>query len=324
MIRTGCPHFRTFIGIDQTGAATQSGRSAKKLSAAIARSRGSRSSLEVEIELGTLRSLSPDSLYELTKSAGVVPSASKPAALLIDCVFGLPLEIQIGERQGALSLWNLMQQTLRQSDPAFGRQPGQQFFKSFLPNFTGTYPLRNCDRLARASSLFQTIPFQKNIQTGTYRIWRDIANEGKPWLHFWPFELRGGTYPWWAFESYPTFLWREVLGLKMRSSGLLRAAASRASHEAGLELRFNGWKSLVKHPDLADAFVIALSGAILQTRRALWEPESGMMTTGNKSQEGWILGLSRDGEESKSCSKNGRGDATLVERIVVVRERPAR
>src|SRR5690606_15146623 len=104
-----------------------------------------------------------------------------------------------------------------------------------------------------ANSVFQSRPYQKNIQTGTYRIWKDLTSGGPTrWANIWPFETERSELldaPW-IFEGFPSLLWREVLGLPTRDLSRLRSAVEDAWRRElrGEELRVPDWGAILRSP----------------------------------------------------------------------------
>lgn len=309
------PAFDVFIGIDQTGAALKGGMRARPLRCAILWKKTPRFDRKWVLQLEEespgragqplcLPSLSLASLRELLARQGVKSDLGR-CAIFADCVFGLFEEVwsaQGGNQSEVPSarLWRILQGTRHRHGPSgekFGRGVAEEYFATVLErcerreHWPKAYPRRDCEMISGANSIFQTRPFQKNIQTGTFRIWRDIAESSdERWLNFWPFETEKSALPGkpWIFEGYPTLFWKELLGQKNRSPARLAGLISKRWRDR-IDRRGAG---ILKHdPDLADAAVLALGGWQLQESGTLWEPVPGWAKSPKRLSEGWIAGL---------------------------------
>jgi hypothetical protein len=172
--------------------------------------------------------------------------------LCIDCVLGLPIDFQFSWR-------DCIQRTLE--FPGYGRGPAASFFDSLLldlPKREVLFPRRKVEVACGANSVFQKHPFQKNIQTGTFRFWKEIA------LHPGDFiapavearsEKNKGAWP--IFEGYPSYSWKQLFDLKSRKvSGLIEKVSV---FDCKLNWSEAHQRQVEKDPNLADAFVLALS-----------------------------------------------------------------
>jgi hypothetical protein len=304
--------FDLFVGVDQTGAARDGGRAAKPLPLAIL-TMDKRPRLMLHDQSGrplNLASFTRSSLESSLASAGVSQASRRvrsfATALLVDCVLGLPQDVwPVGYEPGAGTLWELFAAAARDTAErkGYGLKPAASFFASLLAESRGgdgqaptvgtrVYPARKCEIRANANSVFRTHPFQKNIQCGTYRIWRDlgasVAMDGR-WLnirHFTPERSIRHDSPW-LFEAYPSLLWREALGLKSRNLALLLAALESKLPE--LEIAKSCRDRIREDADAADAAVLAAGGLILQRQKRLFE--SAPSRSGRLAIEGWIIGL---------------------------------
>ncbi|NDD92441.1 hypothetical protein EBZ37_10185, partial [bacterium] len=199
------PLFQTFIGIDQTGAILPGSHGARTrpLAWAIVHLRDKRLHLQIPD-----KRLKAFDLQEIEKSAG----DTGYTATLVDCVLGLPHE---GPP------WSLAMRRISRLPPIFGRRPAEVFFSSLLDP-ARTIPSRLCEEIAQANSVFRSRPFQKNIQTGTFRIWMDMSRDPRKaeWL-IWPFTQNQGQFT--LFEGYPSLLWRTLAQQKTRAPEKLAA-----------------------------------------------------------------------------------------------------
>ena len=279
--------FEAFLGVDQTGAAVRGGAAARPLPCALLRRAGARWRLTVRDRwLPALDAASVDAI-----TGGVAP-----VALMVDCVFGLPRSIArpLGlPGRGAQPLWRLFERAAAgEALPRYGRAAGEAFFAALAASAGGvTVPLprRDCEVCSNATSVFQTRPYQRNVQTGTHRIWRDLAARGSGWASIWPFEPPAA--PRVLFESFPTLFWQRLFGLRTRSRPDLPAAIARA-FRGRARLDVDDWDAIVSDPERADAAVLALGGLLLQLDARLLEPFAGFTPRVRRlGLEGWIAGL---------------------------------
>jgi hypothetical protein len=298
--------FDLFIGVDQTGAVTGGGLAAKPLPMALL-TKGTRPRLILHDRSGRplrLASFNRTAL-ESALSSAEIPGPdrrlrSSKTALLVDCVLGLPKEAwPSGSDPGIETLWKLFDQAARNigERQGYGLKPAAGFFSSLLAEAGfkaghDPYPVRECEELANANSVFRTHPFQKNIQCGTYRIWRDLGSSSSSdghWLnirYFSPASRLKHDAPW-LFEAYPSLLWREVLGLKTRNLSLILETIESKLPE--LEIEKACRERISQDADAADAAVLALGGLILQRRKLLFE--GAPSSSRRLAVEGWIIGL---------------------------------
>lgn len=289
--------FSYFLGIDQTGAAICNGAKAKPLKVCLAVKQQKQWKFYNQINSSTgltLLSLSPKSVSNLL-SRFDIPWPNAKVAILADCVFGLPEAVypRVSSFSPHAQLWRLFSKTLSHStDQAiFGMKVSESFFSKFLSG-KGNLPRRECEIISGSSSIFTTRPFQKNIQTGSYRIWRDLVSENSaPWLNVWPFAtpkdyIKDAA---WIFEGYPSFFWRELLGLRSRNaSDLIKTLKTKSLCS---DFHFDSYSCLKSDPDLCDATVLALGGVLLQDRKKLITPFRGFWKLSETQTEGWISGI---------------------------------
>ncbi len=334
-----CPLFQRFLGVDQTGAALAGGRRARPLPAVLLE-------LPSSGEPGWAKQVV---LPDLTRES-VLPLLSSPddptgsrGVVLLDGVLGLPKELQKNEETGSGSpsdsqsgsgssyLWREFFRAARMQEPdgrRYGRALGEKFFSEIWSGPSQSKPTRTCERWARANSVFQLHPFQKNIQTGTFRLWRELGQAGEPWIRIWPQDRdqvsRSGP---WLFEGYPSLLWRELLGLPTRDLSQLLPHVSRVLAERQLSIRIapDLAEALARSPGLADAWVLALGGALLQQDQALWLPHDPSSAEGRAAAyEGWIAGLRRDASSSASERPDSTERSTSVRPGAAAKASPAR
>jgi hypothetical protein len=305
------PEFNFFIGLDQTGAVLNGGLKAKPLPCAVVDARGAKPKLLAGLKLD---SFSQNSIEELLRNVGLSTSAiivrSSRTAVLADAVFGLPAHAWPAAEPGSETLRALFAKaaTDTRSRKGYGLKPAATFFSEVLrdsvqasptagsrfknsESLAVPYPVRDCEILAKANSVFRTHPFQKNIQCGTYRFWRDLGTYGSDWIHLRYFERakefrRDRPI---LFEAYPSLIWREALGLQTRD----RTKLSSALHAFGdVDISATAVDLMVKDSDHADACILALGGYWLAKKSLLID---GCTSNDPKlAREGWIVGLKRD------------------------------
>ena len=274
--------FKGFIGVDQTGALRPGSKRPRSLKAVWVREKAYDQWTAGILDLpGFDARTVMEQLQSLTSGEPL-----HEWALGVDCVMGLPIEF------GQASPWHWMEQAAAR--PAFGRDEAERFFSEILKGREGL-PKRLCERIAGANSVFVSRPYQKNIQTGTFRIWKEMGSSGHGnWLQIWPFfepsKLKKGLPVF--FEAYPTFLWKSLFGASTRSPVGLRQRVRSVFRTQGLKLGFSGWNQIEADPDRADAAMIAFSMILLQHQNRLWSPWSELMSEKSLAKkEGWILGL---------------------------------
>jgi hypothetical protein len=236
-----------FVGVDQTGALNSQGFP-RPLPAC--RLEGSR------FEFGHLK--------EFSKSEVSTFAANDSATLILDCVLGLPIELKMDWRHALFLL---------KSENRFGRNAAEEFF---LKLGRGQIWHRDVERLAKANSLFRSRPFQRNIQTGTYRFWLEMARDpdwfSVPWLE----PQRKSKFR--VYEGYPSLLWRRLLAVTNRKP---QEISTLTQKHFGLKWSSQQVQLVEKDCNFADALILALGG-----RHLLAETKSIRV-----NREGWILGV---------------------------------
>lgn len=244
-----------------------------------------------------LPSASREVLEAWTEGAGVRWSR---VAIVLDVVIGLPSTCwpSWATGEGGERPWSLFARAAE--TPGWGRPAGERFFETLRPRASSEpLPRRHCEREAGANSVFVTRPFQKNVQTGTFRVWKDLAGAGggRRWANVWAFDRRVAVRraPW-IFEGYPSLLWAEVFGHRRRAPARFGEVLSSAK-ALGVDARARA--ALVRRvaaaPDVADAAVLALGAACLDAEGRLMTPFRAFGTQVIPRQEGWIAGLARSG-----------------------------
>lgn len=259
----------TFVGVDQTGRATAGGREAASLPAVSLVPEGDAYVLHEH----ALSGLTPRALEGLSLPPG-------DWHLVVDSVFW-----PLGGR-GAGRLWELFAAAARfeHQGRRFGRDVAEAFFAQLQP--PGPLPRRACEVAAGANSVFASRPYQRNIQTGTFRVWKDLGTHAEPWLNLWPFAEAAAPGLPWLYEGYPSLAWKRLFsevsptGPPARRSDALRAW-TRARFGNQVRATATTWRALAQDADLADAAVLALAGWE-------WARQPGPR---DREDEGWILGL---------------------------------
>lgn len=224
----------------------------------------------------------------------------EPTAIVVDSVFGLPQSVFPASPHLPLEhpwAWFVRAHDfVRTHSHLSGRERGETFFARW--SASASSHRREVERLTGSNSVFQTRPFQKNIQTGTFRIWSELGQSQSPWANLWPFDLsqsREGQP--WLFEGYPTWSWRQLFAVKSREPDQIIHHVKAYGQTHGMTFRFkdSAQKEIHASPDLADALVLALEG--LRSAAAATQ----MDRTRFSREEGWILGVSSPYPHSPRC-----------------------
>lgn len=235
-----------FIGIDQTGAVNSSGKP-KPLPACV---------------------LDGDklSLIYLDKFSSELASL-KPELICIDCVLGLPKTLKTSLRQAI---------ALTKNTEGFGRKPAQNYFETLSG---GQKHHRKIESQIGANSVFTVHPFQKNIQTGTYRFWKEMS-ASPDWFYLpaLPGEKTNQQKKIAVVEGYPSYYWKTILKQPHRKPDLIVDILK--NFDPNLKIGAENKKWLLKDANLADALVLALAAK-------KYKNEINRKST----TEGWILGI---------------------------------
>lgn len=271
--------FTVFVGIDQTGAANKSGKP-KPLPAAIVTPVGR----QLLLSVSSLKGLTKDSIDTFVEKENLELTRSGELAIIVDCVLGLPEEVfPKGE-----TLFDLFHQahSYKFEGRSQGREVAYEFFKKFLEGQEegSALPRRRCEELAKANSVFNLRPYQKNVGCGTFRIWKELGSKNK-WFHLWPTERLSLVFPT-IFEGYPSLIWKTIFGLKSRKPKELIEAAEK---KLGIEIAVSeSTRTLIeKNPNYADAAALALGAFYLQEAETL----TSTSDIPDRMKEGWIVGL---------------------------------
>ena len=264
-------HLKHIIGIDQTG--TKNPLPLALLTQVKSREKKAK----YKLSLHALPAFTPQGFQSLT-----IPINTSETWITADCVFWAL------QGTGLPGLWKTFEHAKlhRMKSQGMGRAVAESFFQAVRDQngWKNEYPARNIEVLTKANSVFRVFPYQKNIQTGTFRIWSEIS--GKRWLNIWPFEKKQNLKRAWLAEGYPTWMWKNVFASPTRKPEHLARF---------LKLKFSNQVSWSKSdealftqsPDYADAVVLAAATlAILQETN--FNPSIPKM---NKQNEGWIFGV---------------------------------
>lgn len=316
---------KAYLGVDQTGAVIKraGGQVYRPLPAVIALP-GRNRTIQILAASGHqkkigLASFDPGEIVALVEPYVDVP---RDIVVLADCVFGLPSDM----RRGNASLRQLLDRAAKHDSAAsepLGRQRSAAFFRNILNEFTPDrhddkkWPLRRCEQLASSNSVFQEHPFQKNIQSGTYRIWcdlgRSLRKQNGHAVRFWPHDFTterhtnnannaqdahatGAGQMMTIAEGYPSLYWKTFFGTKTRRPEDLQTLSTAALKDLGWSLTCPHWEVITNDPDTADAAVLALAAFIMQSSSELFQrslscaPDPSA-TVFHAEFEGWIAGV---------------------------------
>lgn len=241
-----------FLGIDQTGAIDSNG-TPKALPACLINKN--------EIHFFYLKTLSKTAIQQQLQMNDL-----KNLLICVDSVLGLPEELNID--------WSSALEKIKKF-PGYGRKPAQEYFRHLGQ---GQIFKRKIEVICKANSVFAEKPFQKNIQTGTFRIWKELTLNLKdfyiPALENKKFVTQLPLY-----EGYPSFSWKVILKSNQRRPAELTELLIK--NNLNLNWTAKHQETVNKDSNLADAFVLALTILKLHKEAKRLKPHP----------EGWILGL---------------------------------
>lgn len=247
-----------FIGIDQTGAVNSKGRPKK---------------LPIALLSFQKQSWQIDTRFISGLHTEEFSSFKNLKIIAVDSVLGLPHKVFPKNK----TLRDLFKQALdfEFNKKAYGMETAFQFFQTFLKS-KNEFPTRICEQLAKANSVFQKHPFQKNIGCGTFRIWKELG-QNLNWFHLYPQDgelskLRSKPI---IMEGYPSLIWKNLIQSNTRKTEVLLKY-----------LKQN--KIRILNPDIdadtADAIVLSLAAfEFFKNPMSIDQP--------HLKTEGWILGL---------------------------------
>jgi hypothetical protein len=195
----------------------------------------------------------------------IEPRSKENVLVCIDCVLGLPHQLGISWRE-ALGLFANVSE--------YGRVAASKYFRKIG---NGKIYYREFEAEIGAHSVFKETPFQRNIQTGTYRIWKDLS-QNQTGFYVPAIEQASHEAQIPLFEGYPSFSWKLLFDQRTRRPKDLREILRQT--EFGLNWTDGHQDATNKDPNLADAFVLALTMREYRHDAFNRTPHT----------EGWILG----------------------------------
>lgn len=285
-----------YVGVDQTGAVHSSG-SRKGLPKPLPAAVFVNNTLFTGLSLAAFN---PQEIRALVATFNPSFTSSNTSSkklkvfVAVDAVLGLPEECAPKFDRLLKKVTQFQASRRKRNEAVFGRDAAFEFFLQFLPWKLRTHvkthgraippfrlPERKCERLAKANSVFNRVPAQRNIGCGSYRILSDLAagvgsNSGNSFC-VWPHQGPGDAEIT-ISEVYPSQMWK-ILGI----SSTRQEKSFLAYCRKNLEL-VNGPKV---SPDHLDAAVSAIGA------RHVIENQNFFKTAAKHDfgNEGWILGL---------------------------------
>lgn len=236
------------FGIDQTGAALSDTRS-KPLKAA-------ELTFDLEYRLIDLNFIQ---IANLSDWISTLDQKIKNH-IFIDCVFGLPFDLYKSKPELEIRDWIQKAGAFNVNGKNYGLDVSEEFFKTLksyynLENLT--HPKRTVESALKSNSVFTTRPFQKNIQTGTFRIWKELSFVLDQVL-IWPIDapIINSSHVI-LYEVYPSYFYFKLFNTKSRDIAPLQKIL------APFNLK-------LKDPDYADAFIAGLGGYTCLQERNVW------------------------------------------------------
>lgn len=246
-----------FIGVDQTGAFNRKTMKASPLPVAIIAQSVDSSDRswklfcfdELKRKPLSLGSFDHQSIRLACRQLNLDESVSKLVA--VDCVLGLPQPVYGGLSQSGWFQKGSAEQHLRgcfdrvydycnklrlKKEAFLGRKAAEIFFESMMrqAGFTEQAQrndenlLRVCEKNLGAQSLFKARPYQRNIQTGSFRIWHDLGkmqSEGEIFsilpFHSMHEKYSSSSSVMLIAEAYPSIYWHSDWGLKKENLSIL-------------------------------------------------------------------------------------------------------
>lgn len=241
-----------YLGVDQTGAIDSNGKP-HPLPACLIRKNS--------VSFFYLASFSKEEMFKKIK-----PSDAENLLICVDCVLGLPKELRLTWRNALKKI---------KKTKHYGRQAAIDFFGKIGK---GQIIKRKIEILCQANSVFAEKPYQKNIQTGTFRIWKDISIHE---LDFYApvLENQITSEQIAIYEGYPTLSWRLLFKSTTRQPKNLTKFIK--GKKILLEWTRKHQSSVDLDSNLADAFVLALTMKKFILQAMAMKPQN----------EGWILGF---------------------------------
>lgn len=192
--------------------------------------------------------------------------------ILMDCVLGLPKDIYTSNK----TFRDFLKLALLQD--GFGRLPAKAFFKSILNG--KAIPTRTAETLANANSVFLEHPFQKNIQTGTFRLWKELGADLKSF--YIPYMEPKKRKAFSIYEGYPSLSWKMLFKTSSRKPDHFLKLSKKVFHN--LHIDIHSKKRIQKDVNLTDAATLALH--MYRDYDVFRYPRNQIL-----KKEGWIFSL---------------------------------
>ncbi len=197
------------------------------------------------LECHPLKSFTRESLQTLNISL-----KDRPTLISVDCVFWSQFNQNLRNLRNDFKnayAWRLKHGGL-------GRKIAEDFFKTHRRPPGSKRPI---DLLAKAQSLYSVLPYQRNIQTGTFRIWSDLGESPLDWITLYPWANPKNPAKPLLVEAYPSHAWRSMFGVKMREPHLL-PKMMRSLLPEKIKITAKNETLIKTNPNYADAAVLAL------------------------------------------------------------------
>jgi len=192
--------FNQIVGIDQTGAIDSKGRFRPLYGVTL--------SLDAD---GAVLSHVAEHLPRLDFNRWRM--TSDRTLILVDAVLGLP-ESMWRPNESIRDLFALTRDLTQ-----FGIKGGEEFFLKLYADRTGhklldkvsADELRESERVHNAQSLFRSKPYQRNVQTGTLRVWHELSQQNLGDVAIWPHDPVRANHKLVLAEGYPVIFKDHVL-----------------------------------------------------------------------------------------------------------------
>ncbi|MEY4631421.1 MAG: hypothetical protein RIQ81_1541 [Pseudomonadota bacterium] len=316
--------FDFYIGVDQTGAVRRSrhGHHYKPLPAVVVQKRNDGvvelRALDRHGKALKLPAFTPAAIRLLLRENDLADRQHQKkeadVAVLVDSVLGLPYAKNLHPFQLRDFFYKAATHE-KNSKEKPGRERAADFFDGLLRQYykptpslgTAPFPRRICEAISGSNSVFQKHPFQKNIQSGTYRIWCDLGHalipgedltaEPSIWPHDHLQATRTASKSMIIAEGYPSFYWRHLFSAPSRQPLNIESLTIHEFEKRKLKLACDSWQVLKKDPDAADAAILALSAFLLDLNHELF-PDLRESPAARQSRqlsqilvEGWIVAV---------------------------------
>ncbi|MCT4641147.1 MAG: hypothetical protein N4A33_02545 [Bacteriovoracaceae bacterium] len=253
------------IGIDQTGAKINE-LSAKPLPTIIFEKKDTK--WLVHKNQYKLNKMNKNEIFKLLKL-----DDNKKIVLSIDCVLGLPSFVL--ESIGVDHFLEVLKKS--NFSNKYGTLAAMEYFDNLYElEVNQKYPLRDVEKALNANSVFRQIPFQKNIQAGTFRIWKEISQDIENFgIWCYPKCLKEQIV---IFESYPSYAWK-FLNNTTRTATNFTKIIQDFNHIENID-----YINQINNTDYKDAYFNALFMYYHLEKNLIKIPNSKQM------KEGYILG----------------------------------